>query len=101
MFSKCALLVLIAGALAASVAQAQPANANPDVAAAVEGDNQFAFDLYARLAQKPGNTFFSPYSISNALAMTYAGAKGQTADEMAKTLHFTLAGDKLHPALAT
>ena len=64
-----------------------------------ERNNQFAFDLYARLAQKPGNTFFSPYSISNALAMTYAGAKGQTADEMAKTLHFRLPDDPLHAAL--
>ena len=93
------IAVLFAGLFAASVAHAQPANPNPDVTTAVEGNNQFAFDLYARLAQKPGNTFFSPYSISNALGMTYAGAKGQTATEMAQTLHFTLAGDKLHPAL--
>ena len=94
-------VVLAAGGLASNfqVAHAQPANPNPDVTAAVEGNNQFAFDLYARLAQKPGNTFFSPYSISNALAMTYAGAKGQTATEMAQTLHFTLEGDKLHSAL--
>ena len=99
MFRTIAIAFVLAGALAASVAHAQPANPNPDVATAVEGNNQFAFDLYARLAQKPGNKFFSPYSISNALAMTYAGAKGQTATEMAKTLHFTLQGDKLHPAL--
>jgi serpin B len=65
---------------------------------AVAGNNQFAFDLYARLGEKPGNKFFSPYSISSALGMTYAGAKGLTAEEMAKTLHFTLDGDKLHAA---
>src|SRR5262249_1444487 len=37
---------------------------------------------------KPGNLFFSPYSVSTALAMTYAGARGDTAAEMAKVLHF-------------
>ena len=99
MLRTIAIPAVLAGALAASVADAQPANPNPDVAAAVEGNNQFAFDLYARLAQKPGNKFFSPYSISNALGMTYAGAKGQTATEMAQTLHFTLQGEKLHAAL--
>jgi len=48
----------------------------------------FAVELYAKLATEKGNVFFSPYSISSALAMTWAGARGQTADEMAKTLHF-------------
>ena len=45
--------------------------------------------------------FFSPYSISNALAMTYAGARGETAEEMARTLHFGLEPGRLHPAFAT
>src|SRR5262249_19657250 len=44
--------------------------------------------------------FFSPYSISTALAMTYAGAREQTAAEMARTLHFTLVPERLHPAFA-
>jgi serpin B len=71
-----------------------------DMAAVVNGDNQFAFDLYGQLRNKDGNLFFSPKSISMALAMTYAGARGETADEMAMTLHFTLPPDKLHPAYA-
>jgi len=50
--------------------------------------NAFALDLYAKLKDKPGNLFFSPYSISSALAMTYAGASGNTKTQMAKTLHF-------------
>lgn len=53
------------------------------------GNSAFAFELYARLAAKDGNVFFSPYSISSALGMTWAGARGATADELAKTLHFT------------
>ena len=69
-----------------------------DLKALVEGNNEFAFDLYAQLAKKEGNVFFSPYSISTALGMTYAGARGNTAKEMAKTLHFTLDNDRLHPA---
>ena len=71
-----------------------------DLAALVEGNNQFALDLYKKLAEtEKGNIFFSPYSISSALAMTYAGARGQTAEEMAKVLHFTLPQQKLHAAL--
>ena len=43
---------------------------------------------------------FSPYSISNAMAMTYAGARENTEKEMAKALHFTLGQEKLHSAFA-
>jgi len=69
-----------------------------DVSAVVKGDNEFAFDLYGRLRHHDGNLFFSPNSISTALAMTYAGARGDTADEMARALHFTLPPEQLHPA---
>ncbi len=51
------------------------------------GTSAFAFDLYGRLSQTPGNLFFSPYSISTCLAMTYQGARGRTAVQMAKVLH--------------
>ena len=54
----------------------------------VKGNNQFAFDLYGRLRSRRGNVFVSPYSVSSALSMTYAGARGQTERQMAKTLHF-------------
>ena len=56
----------------------------------VEAGNRFAFDLYERLRGKDGNLFFSPASISVALAMTYAGAAGNTETEMAKTLHLEM-----------
>jgi serpin B len=59
-----------------------------EIEAIVKGNNQFALELYARLRAKEGNIFFSPYSISTALAMTYAGARNQTEAQMAKALHF-------------
>jgi serpin B len=78
----------------------QPRQLPADVAAVVRGDNQFALDLYKQLRDEKGNLFFSPYSISTALAMTYAGAKGDTAKEMTDVLHFQLDPQKLHPAFA-
>ncbi len=52
-------------------------------------NNKFTFDLYSELDKSEnGNIFYSPYSISSALAMTYEGAKGQTADEMKSVFHF-------------
>src|SRR5919199_433478 len=66
----------------------------------VKGNNAFALDLYRQLGNQPGNLFVSPYSLSTALAMTYAGARGQTATEMSKVLHFTLGQEDLHPAFA-
>ena len=74
-------------------------SANADQTAVTEGNNVFAAALYGRLRHQSGNLFFSPESISTALAMAYAGARGSTASEMAKTLHFTLPPDKLHPAM--
>ena len=69
--------------------------------AVVQGNNAFALALYAKLrAEDQGNLFLSPYSISTALAMTYAGAKGKTAAEMAEVLHFTVPQEQLHPAFA-
>ncbi|MBT9586686.1 serpin family protein [bacterium] len=63
------------------------APAAPEPSRLVVGNTQFAFDLYATLATRKGNLAFSPFSISTALAMTEAGASGETALEMSKVLH--------------
>jgi len=59
----------------------------------------FAFDLYQAIRKQSGNLFYSPYSIYLALAMTYAGAKGETAAQMATGLHYSLPQERLHPAI--
>lgn len=80
-----------------------PYDAAPDVDdAELQGlgaDNRaFAFALFSELAKKPGNLFCSPYSLSTALAMTYAGARGNTATEMKSALRWGPDDDALHPA---
>lgn len=64
----------------------------------VKGKSEFAFELYQKIRDSGGNLFYSPYSISLALAMTYAGARGETERQMADTLNFTLPQERLHPA---
>jgi len=61
-----------------------------------DSGNRFAMDLYAQLKARPGNLFFSPYGISNALTMVYAGARGNTASEMARVLYISVDGDAWH-----
>ncbi|HEX3050196.1 MAG TPA: serpin family protein [Aggregatilineaceae bacterium] len=81
----------------AVTAQAQ----DSDPAAQVAADNNaFAFDLYQAIRSQDGNLILSPYSISQALALVYAGAKGTTEQQMAETLHFTLPQNELHSAFA-
>lgn len=75
-----------------------PNVASADMTALVDGNTAFAADLYQRLRTEPGNFFYSPHSISSALAMTWAGARNQTETDMAAALHFTLPQAQLHPA---
>jgi serpin B len=83
---------------------AQPREMNPTVSQAqmnalVAGNTRFALDLYwAAKESKTGNLFYSPFSISIALAMTCAGAENNTKAEMADVLGFTLPEDELHAA---
>ncbi|MDG7041736.1 MAG: serpin family protein [Nitrososphaerota archaeon] len=75
-----------------------PSVGEGDLTALVDGNNAFAFNLYQVLKQTGGNLFYSPYSISEALVMAYAGARGETEKDMAQALNFTLPQDRLHPA---
>ena len=68
--------------------------------ALAEGNTRFALELYDKLRVADGNLFLSPYSISAALAMTYAGARGETASQMVKALDLALPQDELNPAFA-
>lgn len=65
----------------------------------VDGNTSFAFDLYQHLSPAPGNFFCSPYSISTAMAMAYAGARNETEAQLASVLHFRLPQNELHPTL--
>ena len=93
------LLVPCLGLLLQAQGEEPKPVAAADRTAVVEGNNAFAFALYGQLRNRNGNLFFSPESISTALAMAYAGARGGTASEMAKTLHFTLPQPQLNPAM--
>jgi serpin B len=108
-----ALIVLLAAAscageaatdeLRSEKARLVPQPSSGETSALVAGNSAFAFDLYQGLCAaeqaEPGNLFFSPYSISLALAMTYAGARGETERQMAETLRFPLGQEQLHPTL--
>ncbi|MBN1268322.1 MAG: serpin family protein [Kiritimatiellae bacterium] len=87
----------IAGVLLCCAAVGARADDSNEIAL-VRGMDRFAFDLYGRVRSEGGNMFCSPYSISTALAMTYAGARGMTETQMATVLHFDLPQDELHPA---
>ncbi len=109
----CALLsIAVLAGLAGCVAPAataqelksdKPRETSPQVNAAalsalVDGNTNFALNLYQTMRTPAGNLFFSPYSISEAMAMTYAGARGQTETDIATALSFTLPQNSLHPA---
>ncbi len=108
-YIACIVLVLLAvlpacsqpvstGVVSSDKPRATATAGKGDIAVLVDGNNMFALDLYSALKGTQGNLFYSPYSISQALAMTYAGARDTTEKEMAATLHFTLPQDSLHPA---
>ncbi len=75
-----------------------PSVPDADLKALVAGNTRFALDLYQQLRAAPGNLFYSPFSISEAMAMVHAGARAETESQMAKALRFDLDQTRLHPA---
>lgn len=67
-----------------------------DASTLARGNRAFAFDLYRKLSTPNENLFFSPFSVSVALAMIYPGARGETESQIAKALHFELPEPTLH-----
>src|SRR5436190_20522162 len=67
---------------------------------AVKATNEFGVDLHRQLARGDENLCLSPYSIQSALAMTFAGADGDTKTEMARVLHFPNESDAVHESFA-
>ena len=101
------IAILLVTSCGPSASDTTPAHASPsptapadDISMLVDGNTEFTFDLYRELKDSEGNFFFSPYSISTALAMTYSGARGETEQQMADTLHFTLSQARLHAAFS-
>ena len=96
------LTVLLAILVLSAFTSSTPVKASDsaDTKAVAQGNTAFALDLYGKLKEAEGNLFFSPYSISTALAMTYAGARANTEKQMAEVLHFTLDQKRLHPAFS-
>ncbi|MBU1949044.1 MAG: serpin family protein [Candidatus Eisenbacteria bacterium] len=74
----------------------QPRLAQEELIRQIADMNHFSLNLYLRLSRKPGNLFFSPYSVSETLAMTYAGARGETERQMSQVLNFPTDRERLH-----
>ena len=91
-------MLLVAAPLGA---MASPLGLTESAQAVALASNQLGADLASQLAASPtANVLLSPFSISTVLAMTYAGARGETAAQMAKALHFSLPQDQLHAGFA-
>jgi len=89
-----ALVLMLSGILGSTAA----IGAESDISSLARDNTEFALSLYGKLAPTEGNLFFSPYSISSAMGMTYAGAWENTAVEMAKALEFAATPEQLPAA---
>src|SRR5437879_4208353 len=94
MLTTCATRATFA-AVAAALLTLNASAAMTNSHSLVQGESALAFDLYKHLKTTESNLFFSPYSISACLGMTYIGARGDTARQMAHVLHFNATPSEL------
>lgn len=99
MIDLAAKLAACAFLVSGTVLMAADEPSRPVVPGAVSGVSRFTVDLYRSLAARPGNVFCSPLNVATAVEMTAAGAKGETAEQIARTLHLDGLGDSAHDAL--
>jgi serpin B len=96
-------LMLLSTAMMATAAVRRAhgdSRSSTDASAVVDGTSLFCFDLYARLRAGDGNLFFSPWSIATAVAITSAGARGETRAQIASAMRVPLREDRLHRAFS-
>ena len=74
-----------------------PVNTENESSLFIADNNTFAIDLYHAIGDEEENLFFSPYSISTAMSMTWAGARNRTETQMADAMQFNFYQEKLHP----
>ena len=91
-------LGLMLFAVAACEAEQPKGKTDALIKALAKGNSAFALNLYRKLAARQGNLFVSPFSISTALAMTYAGARGDTEAQMAQAMRFGPERGQTHSA---
>jgi serpin B len=85
-FSSVALTMLLASSGLSQDPADRARTAAAEISAVVQNQTQFAWDVYGRLRERPGNIGFAPFSLSTALAMLHAGARGQTAEQIGRVL---------------
>lgn len=97
-FIVCGFLVLLS--VGSSPQRLLEGTPTAELKPVVDGSLAFALELYSQLTNADGNVFLSPYSVSSALAVAYGGAKGNTEEQMATTMHFLRDQDQLHLAMS-
>jgi serpin B len=100
---NCAQRILIPGFALATAAVSSPLASAQDQTGqlAAQSGSSLGIGLYHSIAARPGNVVFSPYSVSEIVALLSTGAAGQTRDELLRALHWDRPPDQLPAAFAS